>query len=108
MQVELPLGNPIHRMDSDQTDIRLSLDETGERLAFVDTSLGRVDFCIAEASGAVQRISKGWRVTGGILWLSPHQLMLSGARRGAAAVYNVDLHGAERIHVSNTKRMESL
>ena len=95
MQVELPLGNPIHRMDSDQTDIRLSLDETGERLAFVDTSLGRVDFCIAEASGAVQRISKGWRVTGGILWLSPDRLMLSGARRGPAAVYNVDLHGAE-------------
>ena len=95
MQVELPLGNPIHRMGSDQTDIRLSLDETGEHLAFVDTSLGRVDFCIAKTSGAVQRISKGWRVTGGILWLSPDRLMLSGARRGAAAVYAVDLHGAE-------------
>ena len=96
MQVELPLGNPIHRMGSDQADIRLSPDETGERLAFVDTSLGRVDFCIAEASGAVQRISKGWRVTGGILWLSPDRLMLSGARRGPAAVYAVDLHGAEQ------------
>lgn len=95
MRVELPLGSPIHCLAGNQTDIRLSVDPAGQRVAFVDSSLGRLDFCIAEASGALQRISKGWRVAGGILWLSPDRLVLSGARRGAAALYSLDLHGTE-------------
>jgi len=95
MRMELPLGNPIHRFAINQTDFRLSVDPSGQRVAFVDSSLGRLDFCVAENNKTVQRISKGWRVAGGILWLSPDRLVISGARRGAAAVYSLDLHGAE-------------
>ena len=95
IRVELPLGNPIHHFASNQTDIRLSVDPSGQRVAFVDSSLARLDFCTAEVSGSVQRVSKGWRVAGGILWLSPDRLLISGARRGAAAVYSLDLHGTE-------------
>jgi eukaryotic-like serine/threonine-protein kinase len=95
MRVELPLGNPIHHFASNQTDIRLSVDPSGQRVAFVDSSLARLDFCTADVSRAVQRISKGWRVAGGIIWLSSDRLLISGARRGVAAVYSLDLQGTE-------------
>jgi hypothetical protein len=95
MRVELPLGSPIHCFGANQTEIRLSIDPAGQRVAFVDSSLGRLDFCIAEASGTLRRVSKGWRVAGGILWLSPDRLVFSGTRRGAGAVYSLDLHGTE-------------
>lgn len=95
MRLELPLGNPIHYLPGNQTDIRLRVDETGQRVAFLDRSLGHVDFCLTEAGKTVERVSEGWRMSGGILWLSPERLMLSGARRGAAAVYSLDLTGAE-------------
>ena len=34
-------------------------------MAFVDNSLGPLDFCIAERTGKLQRISQNWRVSGG-------------------------------------------
>lgn len=95
MRVELPLGSPIHCFGPNQTEIRLSLDPAGQRVAFIDSSLGRLDFCIAEASGTLRRVSKGWRVAGGILWLSSERLVFSGTRRGAGAVYSLDLDGTE-------------
>jgi len=63
MRVELPLGNPIHRLTGKQTRIRLSVDPAGERVAFVDNSLGPLDFCIAERTGKLQHISQNWRVS---------------------------------------------
>lgn len=95
MRIELPLGNPIHYLPGNQRDIRLKVDQTGQRVAFIDRSLQRVDFCVSGATGRVQRISKGWRHTGGFLWLSQDRLLVSGARRGASAIYSVDLQGAE-------------
>jgi hypothetical protein len=96
MRVELPLGNPIHRLTGTQIRIRLSVDPAGERVAFADNSLGPLDFCIAERTGKLQRISQNWRVSGNILWPSHNQLVLSGARRGAAAIHSVDLDGNEK------------
>jgi hypothetical protein len=96
IRVELPLGNPIHCLSGKQNGIRLSVDPAGERVAFVDNSLGPLDFCIADAGGKVRRVSRDWRVTGGILWLSPDRLVLSGARRGAAAIHSLDLDGNEQ------------
>jgi len=95
MRVELPLGSPVHYLAGNQTDIRLSLDPTGTRVAFVDSSLGRLDFCVAETDGPLRRISQGWRVGGGILWSSADRLLLSGTRRGAPAIYSLDLGGSE-------------
>jgi len=40
--------------------------------------------------------SQNWRVSGNILWLSHNRLVLSGARRGAAALHSVDLDGNEK------------
>lgn len=96
MRVELPLGSPIHHLSGKQNGIRLSVDPAGGRLAFVDNSHGHLDFCIADSAGTVHRISKGWRVSGNILWLSSDRLILSGARRGAAAIYSLDLEGNEQ------------
>jgi hypothetical protein len=96
IRVELPLGNPIHCLSGKQNGIRLSVDPAGERVAFVDNSLGPLDFCIADSGGKVRRISKDWRVTGGILWLSPDRLVVSGARRGAVAIHSLDLDGNEQ------------
>lgn len=96
MRVELPLGNPIHCLNGNQTGVRLSVDPGGQRVAFADNSLGPVDFCIGEANGKVRRISKDWRVSGGILWLSSNRLVLSGARRGATAIHALDLDGNEQ------------
>jgi hypothetical protein len=95
MQLELPLGNPIHCLSGKQKGIRLSIDSAGERVAFIENSRGPLDCCIAEASGKVQRISKDWRMTGSILWLSSDRLLLSGARRGLAAIHTLDLDGDE-------------
>jgi hypothetical protein len=64
MRVELPLGNPIHRLTGKQIRIRLSVDPAGERVAFADNSLGPLDFCVAERTGKLQRISQNWRVSG--------------------------------------------
>ena len=96
IRVELPLGNPIHCLRGKQNGIRLSVGPAGERVAFVDNSLGPLDFCIADSGGNVRRISRDWRVTGGILWLSPDRLVVSGARRGAAAIHSLDLDGNEQ------------
>jgi hypothetical protein len=96
IRVELPLGNPVHCLSGKQNGIRLSVDPAGERVAFVDNSLGPLDFCIADSVGKVRRISRDWRVTGGILWLSPNRLVVSGARRGAAAIHYLDLDGNEQ------------
>jgi hypothetical protein len=96
MRIELPLGNPVHCLTGKQNRIRLSVDETGERIAFVDNSLGPLDFCIADRTGNVRRISKGWRLSGNVLWWSRNQLVISGARRGVAAIHSVDLDSHER------------
>ena len=95
MRIELPLGNPIHNLSGKQTRIRLSVDPSGERVVFVANSLGPLDVCIAEASGQVRRVSKEWRVIGGVRWLSSKRLVLSGARRGVPAMHSLDLEGNE-------------
>jgi hypothetical protein len=95
MRVELPLGNPLHGLNGNQTDIRLSVDPSGQRAVFIDNSLGRLDFCIAEAGGTIRRISQGWRVTGGALWTPADRLLVSGTRRGAGGIYSVGLNGTE-------------
>jgi hypothetical protein len=100
MRVELPLGKPIQGLAGKQIGMRLSVDPAGERVAFVDNSLGPVDFCIADARGKVNGISKGWRLSGGILWMSSDRLLLSGARRGSAAIHSLDLHGNEHSFYS--------
>ena len=96
MRMELPLGNPIHTLAGKQTRIRLSVDPTGERVAFVTNSLGPLDVCVAEANGNVRRISKEWRVIAGIRWISSNRLLVSGARRGVPAIHSIDMEGNER------------
>ena len=65
-------------------------------VAFVDSSMGSVDFCIADRAGCVRRVSTGWKVAGGIHWLGPDRLIVSGARRGAPAIHILDLEGNEQ------------
>jgi hypothetical protein len=96
MRIELPLGNPVHTLTGKQSRIRLSVDPTGERVAFVTNSLGPLDICLAEANGNVRRISEEWRVIGGIRWLSSNYLLVSGARRGVPAIHALDMQGNER------------
>ena len=95
MRIEFPLGNPIHRLSGKQTRIRLSLDPSGQRAVFVtirsalwmSVSLKRAATCGASL--------KGWRVIGGIRWLSSNRLVLSGARRGVPAIHFLDIEGNE-------------
>jgi len=96
MRIELPLGKPIHTLTGKQTRIRLSVDPTGERVAFVTNSLGPLDISVAEANGNVRRISEGWRVIGGIRWLSSNCLLVSGTRRGVPAMHALDMQGNEK------------
>ena len=100
MQVELPLGKPIHTLASNQSRIRLSADPSGRQVAFVDSSLGSVDFCTADRAGQVRSISKGWRVTGGVHWLAPNRLIVSGTRRGSPSIHILDLEGNEQSFYS--------
>ena len=90
--VEFPIGKRIHSLPSRPHRISLSAHPDGQRIAFIDSSRGPVDFCTADASGRVRRVSSGWRVAGGVRWLPPqNRLVVSGALRGSPALHIVDL-----------------
>ena len=95
VRVELPLGNPVHVLSTNHATTRLSVHPSGDRIAFIDSSFGSLDYCIANRRGEVRRISQGWRVSGGIHWLTEDVLAVSGARRGACAIWALDLDGNE-------------